>query len=80
MLGLELADDMESLLGMFMDVGDVLIKCQFIVYSESEVFKTSYIFYNFVMGGGGNWPKEVMECKKIYICIHLETFLTNMLL
>ena len=36
--GTEFAYDMESLLGSFMDVSYVLVKCQIIVYGESEVF------------------------------------------
>lgn len=48
--GTELADDMESLLGPFVNVGDVLI----IVDSESEVFEVADPFNCLVMDGGGD--------------------------
>lgn len=35
---------MESLLRPFVDASDVLIKCRFIVYSESKVFEVADLF------------------------------------
>ena len=43
---------MESLLGPFVNVGGVLIKCPFIVYGGSEVFEV--VADCLVMDGGGD--------------------------
>ena len=39
-----------------MCVGDVLIKCQLIVYGESQVFEVVDLFHPFVVDGGGDQP------------------------
>lgn len=37
----EFADDMESLLGLLMDISDVLIRTEFIVSSKSKIFQAA---------------------------------------
>lgn len=44
---------MESLLRPFVDVSDV-VKCEFIVYSESKILEVIDLFYCFAVDGGGD--------------------------
>lgn len=42
---MEFVDDLESLLGSFMDISNALIKAGFIFQSESKIFEVIDLFY-----------------------------------
>lgn len=51
-------DDMESLLRPFVDVSNVLIECQFIVHSESQLPEVAKLFKCLVVDGGRNQSRR----------------------
>lgn len=78
--GTELADDMESLLGPFVNVGHVLIKCQFILYSESEVFEVATCSTVWLWMEVGTSPEGGVREVQMTISFVLTTFSSRKLL